>query len=488
MMNRSYTSLFFLLTACGLLTLLYCPPVDIPLDDKEVFRYAGWVIFKGGVPYRDFFDHKPPLIFFLNFFGLLLGSWGLWLIDLLLALLATGVFFQCCRKYRLPYPWLLPLLFNLMLRDFLICDGIGMTREYTALFQLLFFCVLLGKSRHRFFLAGLLSAGVFFMQQDQALFLIPFLIYALLSNDASPILYRLLRLGAGFLTILLPLLLYFAAHHSLGYFWEDAFQFNFSWYTAEKESLSDHFRMVKHVLDAANYELPFMIAAILGVSSLFLQSRKKRLLMAALAGIALSLSAEFMGARSREADFGYYFVPLAASVAILLFCVFAFTEDNALRNKKSQLIYGFLLCGSLSYTALQHATHLVPRSETALLQQPALIYLRQQHPTDYQLYTLGNSSYIYAYNEFRILAPSRWIYHHFWKWWDRWDADQTILRSIGDDLLRHRTRYIWIDFNELARFRNPANYNWWMDFLKAHYEPVPGVDDPRSSLWEWKNN
>jgi hypothetical protein len=326
------------------------------------------------------------------------------------------------------------------------------------------------------------------MQQDQVLFLIPFLIYILLSDGSTPLLYRLLRLGAGFLTILLPLLTYFWVHHSLGYFWEDAFQFNFSWYITEKKSFPDHFRYIKQTLDAANYELPFMIAAILGITALFLQNRKKRLLLAALAGVALSLSAEFMGARSPDSDFRYYFVPLAASLTILLFCIFAFTEDDILRNKKAQIIYGFLLCTSLSYTALQHATHLVPRSETPLLHQPALNYLRQQPPADYQLYTIGNAGFIYAYNEFRILAPSRWIYNQFWEWYDRWDADQAILRSIGDDLLRHRTRYIWIDFNELARFRNPANYNWWMDFLKAHYQPVPIANEPWSSLWEWKNN
>jgi hypothetical protein len=488
MMNRSYTQFLFLLAACGLLTLLYCPPVDIPIDDKEVFRYAGMVIFKGGVPYRDFFDHKPPLIFFFNFFGLLLGSWGLWLIDLFLALLATGLFFQCCRKYKLSFPWLLPLLFNLMLRDSLICDGIGMTREYTTLFQLLFFCVLLGKYRHRDFLAGLLTALVFFMQQDQVLFLLPFLIYTLLSDDLPHFLIRLLRLGAGFLAILLPILLYFAVHHSLGYFWADAFRFNFTWYTAEKKSLPDHFRTIKQVLDATNYAWPFLVAVTLGIGALFLQNKRKTLVLTALAGVALSLSAEFLGARAPDSNFSYYFVPLSASLVILLFTVFAFTEDTILRERKAQLLYGFLLCCSLSYTALQHATHLGRRSETPLLRMPALNYLRQHPPTDHQLYTLGNTGFIYAYNEFGILSPSPWIYHQFWKWYDRWDADHAIQQSIGDDLLRYRTRYIWVDLNELARFRNPANYKWWMDFLKAHYQPVPGANEPWASLWEWKDN
>jgi len=487
MVNRTYITLLLLLAASVLLTLLYCPPFDIPRDDKEVFRYAGWVLFRGGVPYRDIFDHRPPLIFFLNVAGLCLGNWGLWLIDLILTLLATGVFFRCCQRYKLPFAWLLPLLFNFMLRDFLISDGIGMTREYTALFQLFFFCVLLGKYRYRDVVAGLFAGLIFFTQRDQVLFLIPFLVYFWFSTGVRSLLTRTLKFAAGFGVILVPLLLYFAFTGSLGYFWQDAFQFNFSWYTAEKKSLFDHFRTIKQTLDAGNYELPFLIAATLGVAAFFLRHRKRGLVLAGLTGLLLSFSAEMFGGGPAGADFSYYFLPLATSVPILLFAVFAFTEERVIGDPKAQLIYGFLLCCSLAYTALQHATHLVPRRQTPLQQQPVLVWLRQHPPGDYQLYAVGNTSYVCAYNEFRILAPSRWIYQHFWKWYDRWDEDGAILHSIGDDLLRHRTRYIWMDGAEVARFRNPANYSWWMGFLKAHYRPVAGLQDLRSSLWEWKN-
>lgn len=488
MMNRTYSILFILLAAGILLSLLYCPPVDIPLDDKEVFRYGAWVIHSGGVPYRDFFDHKPPLIYLLNFFGLAWGGWVLWLIDMTLVLAATTIFFQCCVRHRLPFPWLLPLLFNLMLRDFLICHGIGMTREYTAIFQLIFFCVLIGRYRYRDLLIGLLAALVFFMQQDQVLFLIPFLLYSWMSTGPRSIPARTLRFAGGFAIVAGPLLLYFLLTRSLGYFWQDAFQFNFSWYTTERKSLGDHFRTIKYTLDAGNYELPFLIAAALGVSALLLRNRKKGLITAGLAGLLLSLSSELLGARPAEADFSYYFVTLSAAVPILLFAVFAFGEDPVVNNTKAQAIYGFLLCCSLTYTAFQHATHLTRNTHRPFMQQPALVYLREHRPADFQLYTVGNTGFVSAYNEFGILSPSRWIYQQFWRWYDRWDADGTILRSIGDDLLRHQTRYIWMDSMEVARFRNPANYTWWMSFLKAHYQPVAGLDDPQSSLWELKGN
>src|SRR5882757_6931766 len=178
-MNRQNRGLLFVLFASLLLGMLYLPAYNPLSGDKEIYRYIGRVMLKGGVPYKDVFDHKPPLIFFLNYAALLLGGdWGQWLIDTCLALLATGLFFQLGRKYKLPYPWLLPLLFNLMIRDFYMCLGMGMTREYTAMFQLIFFCVLLGKYRHRYFLLGLLSGLIFFTQQDQVLALAPFFLYA----------------------------------------------------------------------------------------------------------------------------------------------------------------------------------------------------------------------------------------------------------------------------------------------------------------------
>ena len=139
-MNRQNRGLLFVLFASLLLSMLYLPAFNPLSGDKEIYRYIARVMLKGGAPYRDVFDHKPPLIFFLNYAALLLGGdWGQWLIDTALALLTTGVFYRLCKRYRLPYPWLLPLLFNLMIRDHLMCLGMGMTREYTTMFLLLFF-------------------------------------------------------------------------------------------------------------------------------------------------------------------------------------------------------------------------------------------------------------------------------------------------------------------------------------------------------------
>lgn len=490
-MNRQHYPLFFLLGASFLLSLAYCPPFQAVVDDTEVFSYTGMAIAKGLVPYRDFFDHKPPMIYFINFAGYLLGGgspWGLWVINTLLALGGTWYFFKCCQKYKLAFPWLLPLLFNLLIRDHLISGGINMTREFTAFFMLFFFCVLMSRYRHRYYLLGLLSMLTFLTQQEQIIPLAPFLLYALLTTDTLPPDGRLLRLGAGALTILIPLLGYFAFYHSLTHFWNDAFKFNFTVYLTPHKSWGDHFRTIKRVLDGGNYELPFMIALVLGITALFLKNNRKSLVVAAIAALLLTMIPEYLGGKleGRDGDFVYYFLPLSTSICLVLFTVFAFTEDSILSGRLAQAPYAVLLCCSLLYTAFQHGTHLVRRDSDPVTQSPELAWLEQQPVKDRQLYVFFDISYTYYYNRLKVLAPSPWIYHHFYAYVPGWDPNQKMLKSIASDLIWSHTSYVIMDTALLKNFRNPVSRDWWMSFMQTYYQPVILKDNKPSLLWRRK--
>ena len=490
-MNKHYQGLVFSLFACFMLSLPFCPPVDIVTPDKEIFTYAGELLHKGLIPYRDLFDHKPPLIYFFNYAGIFLGGpWAFWLLNILLALGTTGLLYRCCQNHRIRWPWLLPLLFNLMLRDFLVSKGMGMTREYTTCFLVLFFCVLMGRNRYRHYIAGALAGLIFFTQQEQALLLIPLSIYFLASKDPRPPTHRLLQMAGGFLTVLLPIAGFFALHGALGDLWRDAFQFNLRVYITEKKSLGDHFRTIKHVLDAGNYEFPFMIAFCLGLTALISQTKRKGLILAAFIALLLTFIPELMGGRTKGASdnftFFYYFVPLAATVPILLFAVLA--GGMIPETAQIRLPVALLLCTSLLYTSLQHAANLTLRRRDPALNTPELSYLRQHKPANYQLYVVFNDDALVAYNEFHILAPSPWLYQHFWTWYPDWDGDGSILHMIGDDLLRHRTTYLLMDPGAPATIRNPANAAWWLNFIQKYYQPVPLSGTGKSALWQLKDN
>ncbi|HVW58720.1 MAG TPA: hypothetical protein VHC48_01750 [Puia sp.] len=494
MTRRQNYSLIGLLAAAVVLNLPYTPYYNPPYGDTEIYRYIALLVKKGGVPYRDVFDHKPPLIYFISYAGLFLGGWPQWLFNTLLAMLASFLFYRLGRRYRLPYPWLLPLLFNLMLRDFLICAEGGMTREYTTDLVLIFFCVMMSEYRWRYYILGIVSGLILFLQQEQVLTLIPFFGYAFLrKDDTIPVRHRILASMMGALLVMLPIILYFSWHRSLTPFWRDAFGFNLGWYTtALTMSLGDHLRRVKQVLDGGNYEVPFLAAMTLGIGALaWLRSRNKWLIGASLVSVFLSFSPDLMGGRgvmgAWPGTFYYYYQPLSASLCILLFTVFAFTEEPFLREKKVQGIFGILICAGLCYTTLQHDTHLVPKNRNGVVASPELNYLRQHPPGDYQLYEFGNAGYVYAYNEFGILAPSPWLYHHFWGLYKDWDKDHAILRSIQQDLLCHQTTYIIDCVTDLDQeFYGSTTCAIWHSFLLEHYQQVPLTDPKGVILWKWK--
>jgi hypothetical protein len=493
-MKRTNYSLFLVLGASLLLSLQFCPPFDKLTDDREFFQYTGMAILKGQVPYRDFFDHKPPLFFFINSAGLILGNgpWGLWLISTGLALLISFLLFRAGRQYKLPYPWLLPLLFNLMIRDFLIVGTINLIREYSTFFVMLFFCAFMSRHRLRFFLLGFLTALVFFTQQEQVFQLIPFLLYALFVRERLHVSARIVRVIAGFLPIPLLLILYFAIHGSFHYFWEDAYVFNVKYYIQEYKSIGDHFRSIKRVLDEGNYEMAFMVSIALAITCLIFPHRKKGLLLASLIALFLSLSSEWLGGRQKgtgaTVDVFTYFVPLAASVCMVLFIVFAYTEARFLTDRFAQLPYALLLCCSLTYTNLQHLTNLKSRADDPLLNSPEINYLKQQQLKDYQLCVLFDTEYTFCYNELKVLAPSPWIYQHFWLWYPQWDPGHQILDSIAGDLLRHHTTYIIMPPKDLERVADPGNRARWTAFMQAHYERLSLPGSPVSFLWRLKEN
>jgi len=57
--------------------------MTLPSRDSGVFLYVGWRLLNGEVPYRDVWDHKPPLIYFIDALGIALtpdSLWGIWLL------------------------------------------------------------------------------------------------------------------------------------------------------------------------------------------------------------------------------------------------------------------------------------------------------------------------------------------------------------------------------------------------------------------------
>src|SRR4030095_7852708 len=72
--------------------------MTLPSRDSGVFLYVGWRFLNGDVPYRDVWDHKPPLIYFVDAMGLTLtpySLWGVWFLQFIF------IFFTLFFTYKL---------------------------------------------------------------------------------------------------------------------------------------------------------------------------------------------------------------------------------------------------------------------------------------------------------------------------------------------------------------------------------------------------
>ncbi len=71
--------------------------------DSTVFLYIGRLILRGGVPYRDAFDHKGPLVYLLDALGLKIhGVFGVWILELLFLTVSVVFAYKTARLLAPP--------------------------------------------------------------------------------------------------------------------------------------------------------------------------------------------------------------------------------------------------------------------------------------------------------------------------------------------------------------------------------------------------
>ena len=110
----------------------------VPRVDSSIFIYMGHRVLQGDIPYRDMWDHKGPLIYYINALGLLLadGRWGVWSLELMAVATATLLGFYVFKRAFGLWPALFAAtLFVVELR--LVLDKGNMTEEYALPLQML---------------------------------------------------------------------------------------------------------------------------------------------------------------------------------------------------------------------------------------------------------------------------------------------------------------------------------------------------------------
>lgn len=74
--------------------------VTLASVDSSVFHYVASVMKHGGAIYRDTFDHKGPLLYFINYLGLHISYYsGAWFIELFILLISNVLTYKTARLF-----------------------------------------------------------------------------------------------------------------------------------------------------------------------------------------------------------------------------------------------------------------------------------------------------------------------------------------------------------------------------------------------------
>lgn len=270
------------LALCVFVVMLPASPraAPIPSVDSGVFLYVGWRVLAGEVPYRDVWDHKPPLIFYIDALGLRIGNgtrWGVWAIEVIALLVAALIGFDLLRRAFGTWAAVFAS-FAWLLNAFLVMDGGNYTTEYGLPLQ--FACLWLvgtvaaGRlSSRRGFIIGVLSGLLFFLKQS--LIGIPATIalwsvgMILFSADKRTYLKTLLAIMSGFLIVTGIVVLYFILQGALGAFWEAAFVFNAVYVSPDLPMMAHSVYYIGAMLEAAQLFFLALVGWLLSLIALF---------------------------------------------------------------------------------------------------------------------------------------------------------------------------------------------------------------------------
>jgi hypothetical protein len=235
-----------ILVACGtLLVLLPASPLYQPLTfrDSGVFLYIGWRILNGEVPYRGIWDHKPPVIFYINAIGLAIANnsrWGVWFLEFVSLFLAALIGYHLIKKVLGVYPAIYSLLLGLITLVFVLQGG-NFTEEYALPLQFLALWLIIDvdnspSSLWRFFMIGLIGGIAFFTKQTAIGIWIAIILYItiirLKRNQIKRWLMEISSIIGGGSLICIVITIYFISQGALADFWSAAFKYNFDYSTA----------------------------------------------------------------------------------------------------------------------------------------------------------------------------------------------------------------------------------------------------------------
>lgn len=211
--------------------------------DSAIFIAIGRAIARGAVPYADIFDHKGPVIFYINALSQAVSAttFSAWMVELLFLFASLCVLRRIAGAFGTKHAWAVQMIYLVLVSRYL--DGGNYTEEYCNLFTLSAIWFALGfalseNPRRRYALGMGAMFSLCIMTRLNNALPIAGLALALCAWLFFARRRMFLRHAAAFLAgvviAALPFLLYFWAKGALSSFFESAFVHNLRYLEGEE--------------------------------------------------------------------------------------------------------------------------------------------------------------------------------------------------------------------------------------------------------------
>ncbi len=395
-----------------LISLLMFSPLNTPVlqRDEGVFVYIGKGILRGEIPYRDMWDHKGPLIYYINALGLWISQsslWGIWLVEALMLACSLVLLYLLLRRTL----GLSPALFGILawLAGFMLVLGGNIVEEYAILPAVLSVYLVMFRPRFAAAYAGAL-AGVLFMLRPNEI-AAPVLALAFLlvdparARDWQPVWRSLLQFMFAFALVPALFVAYFARNGALGDFFNGVFLFNLYYVSDGSSPLPALLAGLGYLILPVVFSVA-SIAAVIVRRKAVLSGEQKQLFSFATVLLVLTLPLSVLSGRV----YRHYYVPWLLPLAVLSAYLPFFLDGSLIAPRRKRglglLAWSVLLMGALISIRIRAVPLL---SSGAAPGEPQAVQSIQAFvPEDRQLFIWGNETGYAALADRRF--ASRYLY------------------------------------------------------------------------------
>ena len=236
-----FAFIFFLFLTFGitsysssLVHLTECPDYD-----SYAYRYMGMLIAKGGIPYRDGFDNKGPVMYLINWIGYLINKeYGIYFVEFVFVLLFILVQYKFALKFT---DKIKALIFTVASISSLSVFFVGnWTEEYSLLFLALGlyvfadYCIFGKDDWYRIVICGISFCCALFLRPNMVAPWVVFVIYIIIryiyENKKFPVALTL-WFCLGVFAVFVPIMIWLGVNGALEEFWKDLVLSNFTYAT-----------------------------------------------------------------------------------------------------------------------------------------------------------------------------------------------------------------------------------------------------------------